>query len=39
MASAQLGSFRYDMLLDIAKFEDAFTKAQRIADQHANAIK
>jgi hypothetical protein len=39
MAGAQLGSFTYDMVLNYAKFEDAFTKAQRIADQHANAIK
>jgi hypothetical protein len=39
MAGAQLGSFTYDMVLNYARFEDAFTKAQRIADQHANAIK
>jgi hypothetical protein len=39
MAGAQLGSFTYDMVLNYAKFEDAFTKAQRIADQHANQIK
>jgi hypothetical protein len=39
MAGAQLGSFTYDMVLDYAKFEDAFTKAQRLADQRANQIK
>lgn len=38
MAGTQLGSFTYDMVLEYAKFEDAFTKAQRIADQHATQI-
>lgn len=33
MASAQLGSFRYDMILDFAKFDDALTKAQRRTEQ------
>jgi hypothetical protein len=39
MASAQLGSFSYDLILKVAQFEDAFTKAQRIAEKNANEIR
>lgn len=36
--SSQLGTFSYDMILSYAKFEDALTKAQRLAEKQTNAI-
>lgn len=38
MAASQLGSFSYDMLLKIAKFEDGLTRAQNLAQKNALAI-
>jgi len=39
MATAQMGSFSYDMLLNFAKFEDGLNKAQVVAQKGTNAIK